>query len=129
MEEPSWHAWPEMSLGWKRFNFYDHQARPDAAVPASSTCSCSSDSQVLLGDESGLVSLRLRLPCRGSTICLYCSADTSYTCQVTILDRALSKEHSFQAHPGAIRQLQLVEVQAHELQPSLHCSAFGWLST
>ena len=45
-----------MSLGWKKFNFFDKEERQEQEVPDSSTCSCSSADQLFFGCSDGRVS-------------------------------------------------------------------------
>ena len=107
-----------MSLGWKRFNFYDQQARPDASVFTSSTCSCSSASQAWLGDESGAVRPHtyIQQACFGACssmlgqFSLAVRHPAALHVQVTVIDRTLKQETSFQAHAGPVRHVLLAEV-------------------
>ena len=107
-----------MSLGWKRFNFYEQQARSDASIPTSSTCSCSSASQAWLGDESGAVRPHTYIlqACTGAgsnmlgQFSLGVGHPDALHVQVTVIDRTLKQETSFQAHAGPVRQILLAEV-------------------
>lgn len=42
-----------MSLGWKRFSFFEQQERPGEAVPETTTCCTGSAGQVFLGCANG----------------------------------------------------------------------------
>lgn len=44
-----------MSLGWKRFNFFEKEERTDHEVPANSTCVTSGDDVLVFGCDDGRV--------------------------------------------------------------------------
>ena len=44
-----------MSLGWKKFNFFDKEELQEQAVPEAAACSCSSGEQLFLGCSDGQV--------------------------------------------------------------------------
>jgi hypothetical protein len=51
-----------MSLGWKRFSFFDKEERPEHDVPENSTCSASGNDLLILGCGDGQVASPSLLP-------------------------------------------------------------------
>ena len=92
-----------MSLGWKRFVFFDQQTS-DAALP-DSVCSCSGRNQLFFGTSSGEVSIEgvHQFPsCRDTQL--------RSTMQVLVLDRSLQQVRGWQAHAGGVKHMYLLEV-------------------
>lgn len=95
-----------MSLGWKRFTFFD-QHDSDASLP-DAVCSCSGKNQAFFGTASGEVGLSdLRSHHQYAAMCAHCDPSLA---QVVVLDRSLQQVRAWQAHAGGIKQLCLLEV-------------------
>ena len=44
-----------MSLGWKKFSFFDWEEQKEHVLPEDLSCSCSSSTQLFCGTSSGEV--------------------------------------------------------------------------
>ena len=75
-----------MSLGWKKFSFFDKEERQEAEVPEEATCSTSGGGQLLFGCADG---------------------------QVVALDRDLKVAQRFQAHQHSVQHCTYLQVSTH----------------
>ncbi|BDA46644.1 Vacuolar protein sorting-associated protein 11 homolog [Coccomyxa sp. Obi] len=75
-----------MSLGWKKFSFFERDDRRDVQVPENTTCCSGSADHICFGCDDG---------------------------RVTMYERAFTSQVVFEAHPH--RVLQLVCLKAHKL--------------
>ena len=95
-----------MSLGWKRFTFFEQQGS-EASLPEA-VCSCSGQSLAFLGKAGG--EARPGACLRG--VWERWLEHPRMRAQVVVLDRSLQRVSSWQAHAGGVKHLCLLEVRA-----------------
>ena len=74
-----------LSLGWKKFSFFEHSARSDHEFPQAASCCCQGSDAIVAGCSDGSIAL---------------------------LDRNLQMQQTFQAHARRVDFVKFLLVSA-----------------
>ena len=111
-----------MSLGWKKFNFFERVEREDHDLPDAAACSCSSNEYLYVGSSTGRVSTHqhsIMTARTGHSRAAYwiarpivpraSSAPDRLLVQVHVIGKDFEETCTLQAHQEAVRHLAYFE--------------------